>query len=126
MADSQWTVVSGTTSTVTATPPAGLTVTAMTIIPPIHLYRQLKGAYCLSRFSALWRTFALLNITFVTAGLFGLLLLFVPSVVAAFQLSPGGVFLLGLVGVVGGAVTVVLQMRDAPPTDSGPDDGAVV
>lgn len=62
----------------------------------------------------------------VAAILLGLLLLFVPSVVAAFQLSPGGVFLLGLVGVVGGAVTVVLQMRDAPPTDSGPDDGAVV
>jgi len=62
----------------------------------------------------------------VAAILLGLLLLFVPSVIAAFQLSPGGVFLLGLVGVVGGAATVVLQMRDAPPTDSGPDDGAVV
>jgi len=62
----------------------------------------------------------------VVAILLGLLLLFVPSVVGVFQLSPGGVFLLGLVGVVGGAATVVLQMRDAPPTDSGPDDGAVV
>jgi len=62
----------------------------------------------------------------VAAILLGLLLLFVPSAIGVFQLSPGGVFLLGLVGVTGGAATVVLQMRDAPPTDSGPDDGAVV
>ena len=29
------------------------------IIPPVHLYRQLRGAYGLSRVSALWRTVAL-------------------------------------------------------------------
>ena len=34
--------------------------------------------------------------------------------------------LLGLVLTVGGAAVLVLSMRDAPPTDSGPDDGAVV
>jgi hypothetical protein len=36
---------------------------------------------------------------------------------------------LGLVGIalmLGGAGALVWHMRDAPPTDSGPDDGAVV
>jgi len=28
---------------------------------PVHMYRQLKGAYGLSIFSALWRTVLLLN-----------------------------------------------------------------
>ena len=62
----------------------------------------------------------------VAAMLLGLLLLFVPTAVGVFQLAPSGVFLLGLTGLIGGAATVVMQMRDAPPTDSGPDDGAVV
>ncbi|MFN2536754.1 MAG: hypothetical protein ABR549_01200 [Mycobacteriales bacterium] len=34
--------------------------------------------------------------------------------------------LLGLVLTVGGTAVLVFSMRDAPPTDSGPDDGAVV
>jgi hypothetical protein len=34
--------------------------------------------------------------------------------------------LLGLVLTIGGAAILVFSMRDAPPTDSGPDDGAVV
>jgi hypothetical protein len=33
---------------------------------------------------------------------------------------------LGVVAIVAGFVTLVARMRDAPPTDSGPDDGAVV
>ena len=32
---------------------------ALTVIPPIHLYKQLRGAYGLSRFSAFWRLLAL-------------------------------------------------------------------
>ncbi len=28
---------------------------SLVLIPPIHIYRQLRGAYDLSRFSALWR-----------------------------------------------------------------------
>ena len=62
----------------------------------------------------------------VAALLLGLALLFVPSIVGVFQLSPAGVFLFGLTLVIGGAASLVLLMRDAPPTDSGPDDGAVV
>ncbi|QJU60467.1 DUF3667 domain-containing protein [Sphingomonas sp. AP4-R1] len=40
------------------------------IVPPIHIYRQLKGAYDLSRFSALWRTAAMLVMTTITLSLF--------------------------------------------------------
>ncbi|HEX8125276.1 MAG TPA: DUF3667 domain-containing protein [Allosphingosinicella sp.] len=42
----------------------------MIFIPPIHMYRQLRGAYELSRWSALWRTFALINFAFIAASLF--------------------------------------------------------
>jgi hypothetical protein len=29
------------------------------LVPPVHIYKQLKGAYSLGRFSAAWRTWAL-------------------------------------------------------------------
>jgi hypothetical protein len=47
---------------------------AFTFVPPIHMYRQLRGAYGLSRFSALWRTAILLLFAFWAATLFFLLL----------------------------------------------------
>lgn len=50
-------------------------LTAMTFLPPIHIYRQLRGAYQLSRLSALWRTAALLFFAILASSLFGLLLL---------------------------------------------------
>jgi hypothetical protein len=39
-------------------------------VPPFHMYRHLKGAYELGRFSALLRTMALVTFAFVAAGLF--------------------------------------------------------
>jgi len=39
-------------------------------VPPFHMYRHLKGAYQLGRFSALVRTIALVTFAFVAAGLF--------------------------------------------------------
>jgi hypothetical protein len=39
-------------------------------IPPFHWYRQLKGAYGLTRFNALWRTIVLILFTSVTLSLF--------------------------------------------------------
>ncbi len=39
-------------------------------VPPFHMYRQLKQAYELSRFSAVMRTAALLTFAFIAAGLF--------------------------------------------------------
>lgn len=48
---------------------------AIMIVPPVHMYRQLRGAYRLGRFSALWRTAALLFSCGVAITLFTLLLL---------------------------------------------------
>jgi hypothetical protein len=48
---------------------------AVCLIPPIHIYRQLRGAYDLSRWSAVWRTFLLLIFAFVALSLFLTLLL---------------------------------------------------
>ena len=47
----------------------------MTIVPPIHMYRQLKGAYGLRRGGALWRTAALIVFAFVAVMLFFALLI---------------------------------------------------
>ena len=48
---------------------------AMIAVPPLHMYRQLRGAYSLSRWSAVWRTVALLFMTLLTITLFLFLLL---------------------------------------------------
>jgi hypothetical protein len=48
---------------------------AIVLVPPIHIYRQLRGAYQLSRPSALWRTAAMIFFAFIAAILFALLLL---------------------------------------------------
>jgi len=44
------------------------------LVPPIHMYRQLRGAYAVSRLGALWRTVALTAFAFVAIALFALLL----------------------------------------------------
>jgi hypothetical protein len=51
---------------------AGWTAVAgfLFFVPPIHMYRQLKQAYGLSRFGALVRTFLLVTFAFVAAALF--------------------------------------------------------
>jgi Protein of unknown function (DUF3667) len=51
---------------------AGLSAVAgfLFFVPPIHMYRHLKGAYQLGRFSAIVRTIALVTFAFVAAGLF--------------------------------------------------------
>ncbi|HEX8381014.1 MAG TPA: DUF3667 domain-containing protein [Allosphingosinicella sp.] len=48
---------------------------AMLLVPPVHIYRQLRGAYELSRWSAIWRTAVLINFAFIAATLFFTLLL---------------------------------------------------
>lgn len=42
----------------------------LALIPPFHMYRQLKGTYGLSRFGALWRAIFLTIFAFVAAALF--------------------------------------------------------
>ncbi len=48
----------------------GWLFTAATTIAPVHLYRQLRGAYGLSRISAVWRLIALLLFIGIVALLF--------------------------------------------------------
>ena len=55
--------------------PNDLAVMGCTFIPPIHMYRQLRGAYMLTRFGALWRAFFLVWFAFIAAILFLALLL---------------------------------------------------
>jgi hypothetical protein len=54
----------------------------------------------------------------------GLILVFAPNLIG--QVQSVGLGLVGIVLMLGGAGALVWHMRDAPPTDSGPDDGAVV
>jgi len=51
---------------------AGMTALASMLffVPPFHMYRQLKGAYQLGRFSAIMRTMALVTFAFIAAGMF--------------------------------------------------------
>ena len=44
------------------------------LVPPFHMYRQLKGTYGLGRLSALVRTLLLATFAFVALGLFGITL----------------------------------------------------
>lgn len=55
---------------------AGLGVVAglMMLVPPFHIYRQLKGTYGLSRFGALWRTTFMVVIGFAVLTSFIILL----------------------------------------------------
>jgi hypothetical protein len=39
-------------------------------VPPVHMYRQLRGAYGVGRFGAVWRTFALTIFAFIAIALF--------------------------------------------------------
>jgi hypothetical protein len=47
-----------------------LAFTLLPFIVPAHMYFQLKGAYSLRRWSALWRTFVLLHFCLITVILF--------------------------------------------------------
>jgi hypothetical protein len=59
-----------------------------------------------------------------TALLCGLVVLVVP---ALFGHAIGSTLLmLSILAIIGGFLTLVLRLKDGPPTDSGPDDGAVV
>ncbi|ODU71932.1 MAG: hypothetical protein ABT11_01920 [Novosphingobium sp. SCN 66-18] len=52
----------------------GLAIVAL-LVPPLHLYRQVRGAYGVSRFGALWRTLALGIVAFAALVLFALFVL---------------------------------------------------
>ena len=60
----------------------------------------------------------------VVAMLAGLVLVFLPNLIG--QVQSVGLGIVGIALLLGGAGALVWHMRDAPPTDAGPDDGAVV
>ena len=47
----------------------------LVLVPPLHMYRQLRGAYALGRGAALWRTGALLTIAVAALLAFAVLIL---------------------------------------------------
>jgi Protein of unknown function (DUF3667) len=47
---------------------------AMMLVPPLHMYRQVRHAYALTRWSAVWRTLLLLTFASTALGLFGALI----------------------------------------------------
>jgi hypothetical protein len=55
--------------------PTGWLLLAAFAVPPIHMYKQLKGAYRLSRWGTAWRLILLLHFTTFTTVLFLLILL---------------------------------------------------
>jgi len=57
----------------------GLVALLAMLVPPVHMYRQLKGTYRLGRFGAFWRTLALLLIVSITSMLFMAFLLYMGS-----------------------------------------------
>jgi hypothetical protein len=59
-----------------------------------------------------------------TALLGGLTLLVVPALVG--HAIGNGLLALAIIAIIGGFVTLVLRMKDGPPNDSDPDDGAVL
>jgi hypothetical protein len=40
------------------------------LVPPVHMYRQLKGTYGLGKWGAVWRTAALTIFAFIAISLF--------------------------------------------------------
>jgi hypothetical protein len=59
--------------------PTAIVTLAAIIIPPVHIYKQLKGAYGLGRFGAVWRTSVLLIMTSITLSLFASFVLYLGS-----------------------------------------------
>ena len=54
----------------TAGAPRGLSVLLFELAPPVHMFAQLRGAYSLSIFSALWRTLVLVVLACIALFLF--------------------------------------------------------
>ncbi|KQZ41487.1 DUF3667 domain-containing protein [Duganella sp. Root1480D1] len=54
---------------------SGLAASLFAFIPPVHMFLQLRGAYGLSRYGALWRTCFLLFMTFIVLTMYALVVL---------------------------------------------------
>ncbi|WP_279350664.1 DUF3667 domain-containing protein [Erythrobacter litoralis] len=65
---------------VTIGTPAAIWGTLLFIVPPLHIYKQLRGTYDLSRFGALWRLIVLSIFVLITTALFAQFLFVLGSV----------------------------------------------
>ncbi|MFC6622385.1 DUF3667 domain-containing protein [Novosphingobium panipatense] len=54
---------------------AGSVAPFLFFVPPVHMYRQLRGAYALSRRGAVWRTFLLIGFAATALALFFVLIM---------------------------------------------------
>jgi hypothetical protein len=54
--------------------PFVIAICSLIFVPPIHIYKQIRGAYEVRRFSALWRTFVLSNFALIALTLFAMLI----------------------------------------------------
>jgi hypothetical protein len=63
-------LVAGTVVGMVSSAIAGL----LWLIPPVHMYRQLRGTYAVGRWGAIWRTSALVIFAWIAIGLFASLL----------------------------------------------------
>ena len=52
-----------------------LVVSALVLVPPVHMYKQLKYTYGLGRFGATWRSFALSMFAMAALSLFASLII---------------------------------------------------
>ena len=52
----------------------GQVAVLLPFLPPLHMYRQLRGAYGLGRWGALWRTFGLLVASILVLTIFIILM----------------------------------------------------
>ncbi len=59
--------------------PAGVIGTIFVFGPPLHMYKQLRGAYGIGRFGAAWRTFVLLLSAMIAGTLFFVVVLSLAS-----------------------------------------------
>lgn len=59
--------------------PAGVIATLFVFGPPLHMYKQLRGAYRIGRFGAAWRTFVLMLSAVIAGALFFLIVLSLAS-----------------------------------------------
>ncbi len=53
----------------------GLAASLFVFVPPVHMFMQLRGAYGLSRYGALWRTCFLLLMTFIVLTMYAVAVL---------------------------------------------------
>jgi hypothetical protein len=63
-----------------AWPWSAIVVGSLCIVPPLHMYKQLRGTYRASRFGAAWRLIALIAVTTAVLTLFALIVMMIAGI----------------------------------------------